>query len=104
MIQRQRKPLTPGHMLKELFLKPRKVSIVAFAEAVGCSRKHISSIIHGKARIDATLAARMAVVLGTTSRVWLNAQAATDAWQAEKAMKSWKPKHLFLSEATTLGC
>ena len=98
MIKKERKPLTPGHLLKELFLSPRGISIVDFAEAVGFSRKHISSVIHGKARIDATLASRIAVVLGTTTRVWLNAQAATDAWYAEKSLKSWKPKFMFLTE------
>lgn len=100
MTDRKRKPLTPGYLLKELFFKPRNVTISAFADAVGFSRKHVSEIIHGRARIDATLAARMAVVLGTTSRVWLNAQAATDAWNAEKALKTWKPHQFFLSEAS----
>jgi addiction module HigA family antidote len=99
MIKRERKPIAPGTLLLELFLKPRGVTISAFAEAVGFSRKHISNVIHGRARIDAQLAARIGVVLGTSSRVWLNGQAAMDAWKAEKEMKNWKPGTTFLEHA-----
>ncbi|MDX2112775.1 MAG: HigA family addiction module antitoxin [Alphaproteobacteria bacterium] len=99
MIKRERKPTAPGTLLLELFLKPRGITISAFAEAVGFSRKHISNIIHGRARIDAQLAARIGVVLGTSSRVWLNGQSAIDAWQAEKELKNWKPAVTFKQPA-----
>jgi len=68
MIKRERKPIAPGELLLELFLMPRGITISAFAKAVGFSRKHISNIIHGRARIDTHLAARIGVVLDTSSR------------------------------------
>lgn len=95
MLKRNRKPSLPGEILQELFLKDRGITIKAFAEAVGCTPKHMSNVIHGKARIEAELATRIAAVLGTTEQIWLNLQNSTDLWEARQKMKGWKPKHTF---------
>ena len=95
MLKRNRKPSLPGEILKELFLKDRGITIKAFADAVGVTPKHMSNVIHGKARIEAELATRIAAVLGTTEQVWLNLQNSTDLWEARQKMKGWKPKHIF---------
>jgi addiction module HigA family antidote len=95
MIKRDRKPTPVGVLLQELFLIPRGISIVAFAEAVGVSRKHISNVIHGRARVEAELATRFAAVLETSPDVWLNAQKSVDLWEARKELKSWKPSRYF---------
>jgi addiction module HigA family antidote len=95
-LHRERKPTHPGQLLSEHYLKPRHISILAFAEAVGHSRKHISAIINGRAGIEAELATRIAAVLGTTAQFWLNAQNAVDLWQASR--KKWKPGHTFLAQ------
>lgn len=97
MIKRNRKPTDAGKLLSELFLKPRGISITDFAEAVGVSRKHVSNVIHGRARIEAELATRFATVLGTSADVWLNAQKATDLWKVEQELKSWKPARYFFA-------
>ncbi len=101
MIKRNRKPTLPGVMLQELFLIPRAISIVDFADAVGVSRKHISNVIHGRARIEAELATRFARVLHTSADVWMNAQKAVDLWEAEEDLKSWKPRRHY--PASTAG-
>ena len=90
-----RKPSLPGEILSELFLKDRGITIKAFAEAVGCTPKHISNVIHGKARIEADLATKIAAVLGTTVEIWLNLQNTTDIWNARQKMKGWKPTRIF---------
>lgn len=97
MIKRNRKPNAPGTLLQELFLKPRGISITDFAEAAGVSRKHISNVIHGRARIEAELATRFAMVLDTSADVWLNAQKAVDLWDANQELKNWKPSRYFPS-------
>ncbi len=89
------KPSLPGEILSELFLKDRKITIKAFAEAIGCTPKHISNVIHGKARIEAELATKIAAVLGTSVEIWLNLQNTTDMWDARQKMKNWKPKTVF---------
>jgi addiction module HigA family antidote len=95
MLKRNRKPTIPGEILNKLYLKERGITIKAFAEAVGCTPKHISNVIHGKARIEAELATRIAAVLGTTVQLWLNLQNSTDIWDAGYKMKGWKPSKTF---------
>jgi len=91
----KRKPSLPGEILQELYLKRSGITIKAFAEAIGCTPKHISNIIHGKARIEAELATKIAAVLGTTVEIWLNLQNAADIWNAREKMKGWKPARTF---------
>lgn len=91
------KPSQAGEILHELYLKRSKITIKAFAEAVGCTPKHISNVIHGKARIEAELATRISAVLGTTVEMWLNLQNKTDMYNARQKMKDWKPKTVFYS-------
>ena len=95
MLIPQRPPTLPGAILKEHFLEPRGVTIVAFARAVGCSRKHISRIIHGNARIEAALASKIAAVLDTTPEFWLNLQNAVDLHQAGQQLQGWQPGTLY---------
>lgn len=78
-----------------MYLKPRRITVTAFAAAVGCSRKHMSDIINDRARLDAVLAARIARVLGTSTVLWLNLQAGLDAFDGEQAIKRWKPSVTF---------
>ena len=41
-------PAHPGVILREMYLKPMKTSITEAADALGVSRKHISSIVNGR--------------------------------------------------------
>lgn len=91
----KRKPTQPGTILAKHYLEPREITIVAFAEAVGRSRKHISDIIHGRARIDAIMAERIAKVLDTTTQFWINLQNAVDIYEAEQKNREWKPTRRF---------
>ncbi len=95
LLPRKRRPTIPGEILVELFLKDRKISLTAFAAAIGCTRKHVSNIVHGKARIEAELATRIAAVLGTSAQIWLNLQNAVDLWDARQKIKNWKPAKIF---------
>ncbi|MCS6903229.1 MAG: HigA family addiction module antitoxin [Candidatus Bipolaricaulota bacterium] len=94
-MRRKRIPTSPGVILRELYLAPRGISVTDFAKAVGCSRKHMSQIIHGKARIEASLAMRIGAVLGTSAELWLNLQNKLDLYQAERELKKWKPQEVF---------
>lgn len=98
MLQRERKPTAPGEILREHYLEPRGITITEFAEVIGCSRKHLSHIINGTARIEAGLASRIAVVLGTTPQFWLNLQNAVDIYEAKQEIRNWKPVKIFSNE------
>ena len=95
MLIPKRSPTPPGVILKAHYLDPRGVSIAAFARAVGCSRKHMSGIVHGNARIEAPLATRIARVLDTTPQFWLNLQNAVDLFNAAQEIKHWEPETIY---------
>ncbi len=90
-------PTPPGVILKEHYLEPRHISITSLARAVGCSRNHMSHIIHGNARIEASLAIKIARVLDTTPQFWLNLQNAVDLYLGEQEMKNWRPAMVYHS-------
>ncbi len=77
-------PPHPGEVLQELWLQPAEVTITAAALALGCSRKHISSIVNGRAAITADMALRLAAWLKTSPESWLTMQTAWDLWQASR--------------------
>ena len=80
-------PPHPGVVLKELWLDPASVSITAAAAALAVSRKHVSSIVNGRAAITADMALRLAAWLKTTPESWLAMQAAFDLWQASRVAR-----------------
>lgn len=91
MIERKRRPAAPGEILRAHYLDERGISVSALARSLGVSRKHVSDVVNGHARIEPVLAARLAKIFGTTTALWVNLQAAVDAWDAEKSAKGWKP-------------
>jgi addiction module HigA family antidote len=95
----KRRPTPPGAMLREMYLAPRGLSVTRFARAVECSRKLMSGIINGSVRLEPEIAARVAKVLGTSTELWVGLQAGVDAFDAERAARSWKPQEVF--HATT---
>ena len=97
-IPRNRRPSSPGEILREHYLNPRKVTVSDFARAAGISRKHMSDVVNGNARIEASLAHKIAVVLGTTPQFWLNLQNAVDVYDAQQALKGWEPEFTFPAE------
>lgn len=91
-----RRPSSPGRILMHHYLLPRGVAITAFAAAIGVSRKHMSGIINGHVRMEPEVAARIAKALNTTTELWINLQAAVDAFDAERLTATWTPARTFL--------
>jgi antitoxin HigA-1 len=77
-------PPHPGTILRELYMKPLRISIVAAAEALGVTSKHISGIVNGRARVTADMAIRLAVAFETEPQIWINLQAQHDLWVASQ--------------------
>ena len=67
-------PIHPGEILMQEFLEPLQVSQNRLAVAIGVPPRRINEIVHGKRRITADTALRLARYFGTTDRVWLNLQ------------------------------
>ena len=87
-------PPHPGEIIKELCLEPLGISITEAAEALGVSRKTLSSIINGKAGISPEMAVRLSIAFNTSSESWLNQQTQYDLWEAERHRKELRVKRL----------
>lgn len=96
MLKPERRPTSPGEILREHYLKPRGLSVADLARAVDHSYKHMSQIVNGKTAIEAKLASKLAAVLGTTPEFWLNLQNAVDLWDARQSLVNWHPATTYL--------
>jgi len=88
-------PPHPGEVIKELCLEPLDLSVTAAAEALGVSRKTLSSIVNGKAGISPEMAVRLSIAFNTSSESWLNQQTQYDLWQAETHRNELHVKPLY---------
>jgi len=58
-------PIHPGKILMEEFLEPLQVSQNRLAVAIGVPPRRINEIVHGKRRVTADTALRLARYFGT---------------------------------------
>ncbi len=77
-------PPHPGEIIKELCLEPLGLTVKDAAEALGVSRKTLSSIINGRAGVSPEMAVRLSIAFNTSSESWLNQQLQYDLWNAEQ--------------------
>jgi addiction module HigA family antidote len=71
-------PIHPGEVLLEEFLDPLGVTQHHLAVSIGVPPRRINEIVHGKRRVTADTALRLARYFGTTDRFWLNLQTRYD--------------------------
>lgn len=76
------KPLHPGIVLNEVYLKEIGLNQSQFAEKCRCSPRKINEIVNGKRSISADFAIVLEKVLGTTAEMWVRIQADYDLWVA----------------------
>ena len=77
------KPVTPGELLREEFLRPMGLSQYRLAKETGVSPHRISAIVAGKATITADTDLHLCRFFGLSNGYWLRAQAAYDSEVAE---------------------
>jgi len=77
-------PPHPGEILRELCLEPLGLSVTDAAEALGVSRKTLSSILNGRAGISPEMAVRLSIAFDTSAESWMNQQTQFDLWLAEQ--------------------
>jgi addiction module HigA family antidote len=71
-------PIHPGEILAEEYLAPLGVTQHRLAVAIGVPPRRINEIVHGKRRISADTALRLARFFGTSEPFWMNLQARHD--------------------------
>jgi addiction module HigA family antidote len=71
-------PIHPGEVLMEEYLEPLGVTQHRLAVAIGVPPRRINEIVHGKRRITADTALRLARYFGTSEQFWMNLQGRYD--------------------------
>jgi len=67
-------PLHPGEVLMEEFLLPLGLSQNKLGHELGVSPRRINEIVHGKRRVTADTALRLAIYFGNSPSFWLGLQ------------------------------
>lgn len=78
MADRKLKPIHPGEVLQEEFLKPFDLQPEELARNTGVDEKTINEIIAGRQSITADSALRLAKYFGTSAQFWLGLQSDYD--------------------------
>jgi addiction module HigA family antidote len=81
------KPVTPGEILLEEFLKPMALSQYRLAKEIDVPAQRISQIVAGKRSITADTDLRLCRFFSLSNGYWLRAQAAYDTEVAERKLK-----------------
>jgi len=74
MVEEKLKPIHPGEILLEEFLKPMGLSQNRVALDIGVSARRINEVVLKKRRITADTALRLARFFGTSPQFWLGLQ------------------------------
>ncbi len=81
-----RKPIHPGEILLEDFMKPMDVSINRLARDIAVPPGRISAIVNGKRAISADTALRLGKYFNVSPEVWMGLQADYDLRMAQRAI------------------
>jgi antitoxin HigA-1 len=76
-------PAHPGELLSE-YLDAGDITITEMAERIGVSRKLVSELVHGKARITVPMSRKLGRALNTTPGIWLRLQQQRDEWEISR--------------------
>ena len=78
MSKRKLRPVSPGEMLREEFLKPLQLSANQVARDLGVPPNRITGILNNTRGITADTALRLARYFDTTPEFWMNLQSRYD--------------------------
>ena len=73
-----KKPITPGEILLEEYLKPMGISQNAMARAIGVSPRVISEIVHGRRSITPSMSIRFGAFFNQSDQFWKGMQVECD--------------------------
>lgn len=83
MFKNGMRPIHPGEVLREDFLKPLGMSANALAKALSVPTPRINDVARERRGVSADTAMRLARYFGGDARSWLNLQSAYDLRVAE---------------------
>ena len=80
------RPVSPGEMLEEEFLKPLGLSKYRLAKDIGVSAQRVGDIVAGKRAVTADTDLRLSRCFGLSDGWWLRGQASYDTAIARESM------------------
>ena len=83
---RMHNPPHPGEIIRELCVEPLDLTVTEAAEALGVTRKTLSTLLNGRAGISPEMAIRLSTVFGRTPEGWLRLQVQFDLWKTEQSI------------------
>ncbi len=82
------RPVPPGEILKEEFLKPLGLTASALAKAIEVPPNRITAILKGERGITGDTALRLGTFFKTSAEFWMNLQMTYDLRKAEKSLSA----------------
>ena len=82
------RPVHPGEILREEYLKPLDLSAHALAKALHLSPSRVNDIVLERRGVSADSAVRLGHYLGTSAEFWLNLQSMYDLRTAERSAET----------------
>lgn len=80
---KKRKPMHPGFILEEHYIKPLNLNLQELANHLRIARNTLFKIRIGRANITPAIALALAEAFDTTPQLWLNLQQKYDLWVEE---------------------
>ncbi|OQY00847.1 MAG: addiction module antidote protein, HigA family [Desulfobacteraceae bacterium 4572_130] len=84
------RPIHPGEIIKEEYLKPLDMSVNALAIALRVPAPRIYDVVREKRGVSIDTALRLATYFNTTAQFWMNLQVSYDLKIARQNMKKIK--------------
>ena len=78
------RPVHPGEVLQEDYLKPLGLSVNALAKALDLPTSRMNDIVHERRGVSADTALRLERYFGSDAQGWLNLQTTYDLKMAQK--------------------
>ena len=78
------KPMHPGQVLAEIYMKEMNLNQTVLAKLCECSPRKINEIVNGKRGISPAFALVLEKVLKTSAEMWVRMQAEYDLWEARQ--------------------
>jgi len=79
-------PPHPGEIIREFCIEPLNLSVTEAAEALGVTRKTLSTLLNGRSGISPEMALRLSKVFGRTPEGWLRLQLQFDLWKTQQSV------------------
>ena len=87
-------PPHPGEIIREFCIEPLSLSVTEAADALGVTRKTLSSLLNGRSGISPEMALRLSKVFGRTPEGWLRLQLQFDLWKIQQSVDIRKLKRV----------